>query len=466
MSRLLLAALLTLLCACPAPESEPVPVVPEDPGPWPITTGLSVTDVVVNQGVEIALQRDGEPVAERNAPVVAGRPLLVRVAVATDFLWNPREVRAELTLLQPDGTSDRRDQVVFVDEDGDLLDPDTTLHFRLAATDVLPGTRFAVSFWATRDLGQDGDPVAWPAYGETAPLLADDAGGLLRVWLLPVRYTADGSDRLPDTSPEQIRLLEETLAGMLPVRAVELSVLDPIETTEHWDSGGASMGALLSHLRDLRENLHVPWDTYLYALVSPRNTWGGFCNLGCTAGISYRPTNPINDRLRVSVGLGFTGVNAAYVMVHELGHAHDRGHAPCGNAGNVDPDFPYVGGWIGTRGYDVVNDVHYGTVDAYDVMGYCDPDWVSDYTYAAVHERMGAVEGLRDEHSARAVEDWTAIDVFGGEVRKVHPTRSFAFTPEGDRVDVELPDGRTVEGWRVPMTHIDGATIFVPGAID
>ena len=92
-------------------------------------------------------------------------------------------------------------------------------------------------------------------------------------------------------------------------------------------------------------------------------------------------------------GVGYVGAPAAIgwdylpsasgVAAHEWGHNWGRNHAPCGNPGGPDPAYPYAGGVIGVYGYDIVS----GALKppSYDdLMGYCSPEWISDYTYTGV----------------------------------------------------------------------------------
>jgi hypothetical protein len=71
------------------------------------------------------------------------------------------------------------------------------------------------------------------------------------------------------------------------------------------------------------------------------------------------------------------------VAAHELGHNFSRAHAPCGGAGGPDPNFPYSGGTIGVYGYDVAA-ASLKAPGTFDLMGYCSPSWISDYTYTNV----------------------------------------------------------------------------------
>jgi hypothetical protein len=92
-------------------------------------------------------------------------------------------------------------------------------------------------------------------------------------------------------------------------------------------------------------------------------------------------------------GLGYIGAPTAIgwdhqpsgpeVMAHELGHNFGRLHAPCGGPAGVDNQFPYSGATIGAFGYDLSGGA-LKTPVLRDLMSYCDPSWISDYTYKAI----------------------------------------------------------------------------------
>lgn len=90
-------------------------------------------------------------------------------------------------------------------------------------------------------------------------------------------------------------------------------------------------------------------------------------------------------------GIGFIGGRAAVgydhlalgpeTFAHELGHNFNLRHAPCGGPSDADPQFPYLGGGIGHYGFDMTT----GTIKLpsaeKDLMSYCTPEWISDYSY-------------------------------------------------------------------------------------
>ena len=97
-------------------------------------------------------------------------------------------------------------------------------------------------------------------------------------------------------------------------------------------------------------------------------------------------------------GIGFVGdpvalawdklPSAAGVAAHEWGHNWKRDHAPCGDPLDKDPAYPYPGGAIGVYGLDVAT-VSLKSASDPDLMGYCDNEWISDYTYKGVLQFRG-----------------------------------------------------------------------------
>lgn len=91
-------------------------------------------------------------------------------------------------------------------------------------------------------------------------------------------------------------------------------------------------------------------------------------------------------------GLGYVGAPAslgvdscgAGTAAHEWGHNWGRYHAPCGNPGNPDEDYPYPDGSIGVWGLNPFTGELKDPDEYKDLMSYCGPEWTSDYTYDGV----------------------------------------------------------------------------------
>ena len=109
---------------------------------------------------------------------------------------------------------------------------------------------------------------------------------------------------------------------------------------------------------------------YYYGVVNPSYSSG-------VAGVGY---------IGAAAAIGWDKLpSGSSVAAHEWGHNWGRQHAPCGGAGNPDASYPYTGGEIGVIGYDLVND-ELKPADSHDLMGYCNNEWISDYTYTGVLE--------------------------------------------------------------------------------
>lgn len=99
------------------------------------------------------------------------------------------------------------------------------------------------------------------------------------------------------------------------------------------------------------------------------------------------------------IGCGGGGVAIAYngggtVLAQEVGHAFGRAHAPCGNPGGPDPNYPtydnYPSGSIGEFGLDTGSFAVFNPANTFDFMSYCGPVWVSPYTYVGLKNAITA----------------------------------------------------------------------------
>jgi hypothetical protein len=408
-----------------------------------LVRGLTIHSVVLNQAVAQELYRAEEGFETSEIPVLAGRPGLIRVHVRTQSSWQDRRVRGELTLTSESlDVTTTWEEELEIKEDSSSDDFESTFNFILGAEDIAADTRLAVRLWEAEEPPVAAGTVegaAWPELG-SAPLHATDWGGTVRVKLLPFIYLPDGSERLPATSPDQIQILTDNLMRLYPLRSIEVEVLEPYPSDIEMLSDGTGFSDLLSLVSDLREEWEIPFDTAVFGMVAPAATQQEFCQFGCTAGLAYRVASPRNSKFKSGVGLAYEGEGAARTLAHELGHIHDRGHAPCGGAGNADEDFPYAGGGIGVEGWDVLEEEWIDPQEHDDVMGYCKPDWVSDYTFAALHQRISAVEGLRGERDTLESSDWLTFQVDGaGTVRRPR-VQKFSFVPEGPPLIARLLD--------------------------
>jgi len=401
-SRFALASLLLLAC------STEIVVVDENGNPVPTDGNGAATppvaktpaakvfidQVAVYQGVKIPLFIDGAKVEQRNAPIVAGRPGVIRVFVSPGEGFTPTRIAGVLTVKGGDGKVQTFKDARMIRNTSSDAAPTSTLNFEL------PGEAFSVdaeySVALTDDLGTgegspNQTPVSYPATGLEA--LGAQATGVLKVVIVPVKYDTDSSGRLPDVSEAQLAEYKKTMMGLYPTSDVQVTAREPYSWTTTISANGTGFDGVLNAMVSLRRRDRAADDVYYYGVFTPVASFESFCRRGCVTGLSGLVDDAGDAYLRASVGLGYSGEDSANTMAHEIGHAHGRNHAPCGGAGGPDRQFPYKGGVIGTWGYNILTKSFISPEDGTDMMGYCDNAWVSDYTYSALFDRITAVNG-------------------------------------------------------------------------
>jgi len=217
-------------------------------------------------------------------------------------------------------------------------------------------------------------------------------GAQLRIALVPVRYGADGSNRLPDTSAAQIQGYKDRFFGTYPIDKIDLQMHAPLAWSQAVNADGSGWGPLLDGLAQLRQQEGAASDLYYFGIFAPADAFDQYCGGGCVAGLGMIGSAQ-DSYSRAAIGLGYSGDVAFTTAIHEVGHTQGRNHAPCGGAQGVDPGFPYSNGSVGVWGYDLVSKTLISPDVAHDMMGYCDHDWISDYTFKAIFDRMKTVNG-------------------------------------------------------------------------
>lgn len=424
-----------------------------DPFDLPQAVGAEITWVAAYQPLETVLHdplgtgQVGEP-----GPILAKRELAIRVGVELH-----EEAVSDRLLVVVQARQGNRSATNHVAEGrarpADPNQPDSTFNVVIPAGSVTSDLSLEVSV-------RYQDPVFGPADPEerwrwnSGPLEVETTGRLDLV-LLPVDIY-DGAHYLPDLSDARIDEIRDALSAQYPVEGVDIRIDDPpLEWNEPFNSD-VDFQALVDAAAGRRANSPmVGAKTYYYAMVAPPDYTGTYAGLGQVAVLAT------DEHARVAAGLADTAF-ATDVMLHEIGHNHGRYHVPCGNPAQIDPFYPHDPSTLGVRAWDRANDRIVGPQGVADFMSYCDPTWVSDYTFTGLHRRVRDLE-LQARSAPVPYRRGHLPSDGRGVLREVLDVRA---TPGGEPVAVRCFDASgtavaEVDGYFFAFDHGGGGSVLL-----
>ena len=92
--------------------------------------------------------------------------------------------------------------------------------------------------------------------------------------------------------------------------------------------------------------------------------------------------------LSSTAGIGSDRDPGLSIMLHEVGHNFSLHHINCGNPVEYDSLYPYSTNSIGTLGVNADFSMFYQPANYRDVMSYCSPEFVSDYSYKKAQDYL------------------------------------------------------------------------------
>lgn len=391
---------------------------------------LSITNLEISQSVQDA---------NNTVPLVANRPTAVRVYTATSS-----------------GNSVPNTSVTL-----------TATRGGVALTPVTSGVKTASGASSRSSLGSTFNitlPADWLSgtVQITAKIDGQSSGSLnqsvsfnnvptLNVVVVPINYT-----HLPTgvTYPgPNVDRISDWMMRAYPLSNMNVTIRSPynfsgnLREGDSWVTKYPVETGLLNRMSLLKESDLAANSTVYYAFVDLNydgdcdNTWFD-CSNGGIAGIGW-----IGQRESVGIDYGpfISSDTTGELAGHEIGHNFGRYHVNCpaGVPANIDANYPYAGASIGQYGLDGIG----GTLELLspsgyvDMMSYCDPVWVSDYTYKALYTdqvNTGAFVWTPPEESL--VIHGSVAEDGAVSLSPVYMLPQTAVTPQNGFYEVELLD--------------------------
>ncbi len=395
-----------------------------------------------------------------DVPLVAGRPAFLRVYHQTDAAYDGLPVQAHLQLA--DGSE-------LQGEIGQLAPQVIEEDVGTGAGFVLTGDQVGSELGYTVSLLQQGSPETDnPAAHWSETVAVAGHKNTLRIVVVPYRYDADGSGRLPNTSPEQMQVFKDRFLGMYPVSNVEITVHEPVPWNSAISPDGTGWQGVGLNLFSLKNSENLGADVYYYGMFNPADNLFAYCGGGCLLGVTLLNNDPPETGtvgLRLALGVGFDA-EAPNTCAHEIGHAHGRGHVNCGFGvapDSVDPGYPHAANTIGGWSWDVVSNT---LVDPghTDIMGYCDNQWISDYNFGKLFTRTQNVNLEDFVLTSGIAYDVIAFDGLGAATWLTDVSRARPIAGEKLALSAINRTGerQMLDAVFVPYDHLAGGWLFLP----
>ena len=431
-----------------------------------VSPQLSLRAISILQTHELPLMQAGEPVvvAARPAPLVAGKQALLRVFVDVQSSFVARPLLGVLDLKTPQVTRTLVSERTITQ--GSLADDlASTFVFNVDAADL--GT---TSTYRVRVLESDTTPlVHFPETG-----YANLEAQTLRPFeLVVVPFIANGFT--PKMGDDELLALEHRLLALFPSPVVDIAVAAPVTLPGVVNGDGDGWDPALDEIYAQRAKAAPDHDVFYYGMMAPAASYGSFCANGCTLGLS-NVAGPDEVEWRGAIGVtvfpdGSGAKDAWDTLAHELGHAMGREHAPCG-VDDPDPDYPYANASMGgIYGYDFDLMRLVKPKPSKDVMSYCTPVWISDYTYRGLFERLDYIGS--ESFKALAIQPpelfrlarihRSGHSLWLGERQRRHATAR----PSAQQLDLLDGAGRrvgSVQAELVAVDHATGGYLWLPAA--
>ncbi len=363
----------------------------------PPKVDLSIDSLEITQAVQTP---------NNSVPLVAGRPAIVRVYAKYTGTTAPVSVTVSLTgargglalppvTLGPQAVSAAPSRATY------------SSSFNLPLpTDWLSGT---VTMTATVDSEKIEDEADETNNSATATLKFNSVPAL-NILIVPFNYTHTGSIN-PGFYPAPTHdTISDFIKRTYPLSTINVTFhaalsftgdLGYFDATQapYWENNQNTglvdrVSALKSseHLSDGGLNAPIVYYGFV-STISGGHTWVPLKD-GFILGIGLIGSR-VSAGLDIPASLGLPADITSDTAAHEIGHNLGRLHAPCipppnplSDLQNIDPNYPEKTASIVQFGVDLSKGTVLNPSTTKDVMSYCEPQWVSDYTYKALYNAL------------------------------------------------------------------------------
>jgi hypothetical protein len=334
-------------------------------GPPPFD--LAITDMEVTQSVQTP---------NHSVPLVAQRHSLVRVYAQTLAGTSPSNVVVTL-----EGIRSGSSLGVLSADPRPIPTNPTRANFASTVNFLLPNSWLTgnVTLIARIDLtdanNSNNERQHAAAFGNIPQL---------RVVVVPINYNHQGPTAPGFYPAQSVDYISNWIQRAFPVHNVQVTMRTPHNFTGNLHDANSWL-TLLNQMYTLKlsDGFSANSPVFYYGFIPINNGSSQWFSSGI-AGIGW--ISPSNEAHRESLGLNLgQNDNSGILAGHEIGHNMGRRHSPCGNPADIDPSYPYAGASIGQFGYDIGHNALRNPATYRDLMSYCSPEWVSDYTYNGLY---------------------------------------------------------------------------------
>lgn len=303
----------------------------------------------------------------KSVPLVAGRAAALRL-----FLQGKQQTMSSDKIAINLYKNDTRFKTITVAPDEILVDQVSdhvsVISMRIPGQYIQPGVAMTVEGANGTIFPEDGTPVSLQV--QSVPEF--------HIRLIPIHVAQ--TNQTGNLNSNNMDKYLEKLLDLYPINKYKADLHAPFSTNASPKSS-QFYTTVLNEIAALRAAEGSP-DYYYYGVFPQEG--GGVVGIGFLGG-------------RAAIGWDRNYRLASETLAHELGHSFNRPHAPCGGVAGTDPNYPYPGANIGVSGLEIDKLEVKPPTKYKDIMSYCHPTWISDYTYMRVLHYRNKVDSNQEK---------------------------------------------------------------------